>query len=195
MGKLWNQSDRLIALLVRTMLGERGIINILLMKWGFAQDALPFLDSWAKPTVLVVNLWIGVPVTMLMVTGILMNIPAELYESARIDGAGPFTIFRKITMPYMLFVTTPYLITNFISNVNNFGAIYFLTGGGPATLSYYKGAGKTDLLVTWLYKLTNDSKDYNLAASIGIIIFLISATISLITYRNSKAFTDEGGFQ
>ena len=69
----------------------------------------------------------------------------------------------------MLFITTPYLIANLIGNFNNFGVIYFLTGGAPSTLDYYKGAGKTDLLVTWLYKLTRDSKDYNLAAAIGII--------------------------
>ena len=45
----------------------------------------------------------------------------------------------------------------------------FLTGGGPSTLDYYKGAGKTDLLVTWLYKLTNDSNDYNLAATLSLV--------------------------
>ena len=184
-------------LVVSTMLGKNGIINVLLQQWGFITEPLPFLTSpnWARGTVIVVNMWVGIPVTMLMVSGILMNIPAELYECAKIDGAGPVMIFRKITFPYMLFITTPYLITNFISNVNNFGVIYFLTGGNPSTLDYYKGAGKTDLLVTWLYKLTKDSSDYNLAAAIGLVIFLISATFSLITYRRSKALKNEEGFQ
>lgn len=184
-------------LVVSTMLGERGIINILLQQWGFTTQALPFLTNelWAKCTIIVVNLWIGIPVTMLMTTGILMNIPADLYESARIDGANQFVQFVKITFPYMWFVTTPYLISNFIGNINNFSVIYFLTGGGPLTLDYYKGAGKTDLLITWLYKLTKDNGDYNLAATIGIIIFLISATSSLIVYSRSKALTNEEGFQ
>ncbi len=184
-------------LVVSTMLGKNGILNVLLEQWGFITEPLPFLTSpnWARGTVIVVNMWVGIPVTMLMVSGILMNIPAELYESAKIDGAGPVMIFRKITFPYMLFITTPYLITNFISNVNNFGVIYFLTGGAPSTLDYYKGAGKTDLLVTWLYKLTKDSSDYNLAAAIGLVIFLISAAFSLITYRRSKALKNEEGFQ
>lgn len=184
-------------LVVSTMLGERGIINILLQQWGFTTEALPFLTNelWAKCTIIVVNLWIGIPVTMLMTTGILMNIPADLYESARIDGANQFVQFVKITFPYMWFVTTPYLISNFIGNINNFGVIYFLTGGGPLTLDYYKGAGKTDLLITWLYKLTKDNGDYNLAATIGIIIFVISATSSLIVYSRSKALTNEEGFQ
>jgi arabinogalactan oligomer/maltooligosaccharide transport system permease protein len=182
---------------VSTMLGERGILNVLLQQWGFTASALPFLSNvtWARISVIVVNFWIGVPVTMLMVSGILMNIPAELYESARIDGAGPLVIFRKITFPYMLFVTTPYLISNLIGNFNNFSAIYFLTGGGPMTLDYYKGAGKTDLLVTWLYKLTADTNDYNLAATIGILIFIISATFTLITFQRSGSMKNEEGFQ
>ena len=171
-------------LVVSTMLGQNGIINVLLQNWGFTDGPLPFLTnaSWARGTVIIVNLWIGVPATMLMVSGILMNIPQELYESASIDGANPVQQFIKITFPYMLQITTPYLITNFIANINNFGVIYFLTGGGPQTLEYYKGAGKTDLLVTWLYKLTKDSNDYNLAATIGILIFIISATFSLVSY-------------
>ncbi|MBE5858824.1 MAG: sugar ABC transporter permease [Butyrivibrio sp.] len=182
---------------VATMLGERGIFNVLLQQWGFTTQALPFLSntSWARVSVIVVNFWIGVPVTMLMVSGILMNIPGELYESAKIDGAGPFTMFRKITFPYMWFVTTPYIISNLISNFNNFNTIYFLTGGAPNSLDYYKGAGKTDLLVTWLYKLTKDSNDYNLAATIGIIIFVISAVFTLISFSRSNAMKNEEGFQ
>lgn len=183
-------------LVVYTMLGERGIINVLLQQWGFTTSALPFLSdvTWARATVIVVNMWVGIPVTMLMVTGILMNIPAELYESARIDGANAFVQFVKITFPYMWFITTPYLISNLIGNFNNFGVIYFLTGGAPLTLDYYQ-AGKTDLLVTWLYKLTRDSKDYNLAAAIGILIFIFSAAFSLISYARSGSMQNEEGFQ
>ena len=184
-------------LVIRVMLNEHGAFNILLQDLGFTSSALPFLTNvtWARATVIIVNMWVGIPHTMLIATGILTNIPSELYESAKIDGAGPFKIFAKITMPYMLFITTPYLITNFISNINNFNAIYFLTGGGPATLEYFKGAGKTDLLVTWLYKLTVDSKDYCYAATIGIMIFVISATLSLVVYRRTGAYKNEEGFQ
>ena len=184
-------------LVINTMLGNNGIINVLLQNWGFTTEPLPFLTdaTWARCTVIVVNLWIGIPATMLMTSGILMNIPAEQYESAAIDGANPFQQFVKITFPYMLQVTTPYLITNFIGNINNFGVIYFLTGGGPNTLEYYKGAGKTDLLVTWLYKLTNESNDYNLAATIGILIFIISAVFSMITYARAGISKNEEALQ
>ena len=183
-------------LVVRSMLGERGIINVLLQQWGFTTQALPFLTNvtWARVTVIVVNMWIGIPVTMLMVTGILMNIPAELYESAKIDGANPVVQFIKITFPYMWFVTTPYLIANLVGNFNNFSVIYFLTAGSPLKMDYYQ-AGTTDLLVTWLYKLTKDSNDFNLAATIGIIIFIFSAVFSLISYTRSGAMKSEEGFQ
>jgi arabinogalactan oligomer/maltooligosaccharide transport system permease protein len=147
----------------------------------------------ARVTVIIVNMWIGVPYTMLISSGLLMNIPEDLYESARIDGANAFQQFTKITFPYIFFVTTPYLITTFVGNINNFNVIYFLTTGGPDSTDYYK-AGQTDLLVTWLYKLTVDSKDYNLAAVIGIIVFIICATGSLITFNMSKASKNEEEF-
>ena len=182
---------------IRLMLGENGAFNVMLMNAGIITSPLPFLTdpTWARVTVIIVNMWVGIPYTMLLTTGILMNIPNELYESARIDGAGGLMAYRKITLPYMIFVTTPYLIANFIENINNFSVIYFLTKGGPVSLQYFKGAGKTDLLVTWLYKLTKDSKDFNFAATIGIIVFVISAVFSLMVYRRSNAYKNEEGFQ
>ncbi len=145
--------------------------------------------------VIIVNMWIGVPYTMLMCSGILMNIPADLYESARIDGASPIRSFMKITLPYMLFVTGPYLITQFIGNLNNFNVIYLLSGGGPAIPDYAPTAKGADLLVTWLYRLTSENQDYKLAAIIGILTFVISAVFSLIVYNRSSAVKGEENFQ
>ena len=184
-------------LLMSQMLADSGVFNVLLRELGFIgqQEYVRFLtDPWlAKITVVVVNMWIGIPYTILITSGILMNIPEELYESARIDGAGPVVTFFKITMPYMLFVTTPYLIQQFIGNINNFNVIFFLTGGGPQNNNYYN-AGDTDLLVTWLYKLTMDRNDYNLAATIGILVFIICAAVSLITYNSTKSAKSEEEF-
>jgi arabinogalactan oligomer/maltooligosaccharide transport system permease protein len=146
-----------------------------------------------KVVVIIVNLWIGIPYTILITSGILMNIPADLYEAARIDGAKPVKQFMAITLPYMLFVTTPYLITQFIGNINNFNAIYFLTTGGPTTLDYYQG-GKTDLLVTWLFKLTVNEQDYNLASTIGILIFVICGFASLVTFNITSSANKEETF-
>lgn len=183
-------------LVMKTMLQPEGALNVLLRNTGVIDGSLPFLTNatWARVTVIVINLWLGAPYTMLISTGILMNIPTELYEAAQIDGANAATIFRKITLPYIMFVMTPSLITQFIGNVNNFNVIFLLTGGGPSTLEYYQ-AGKTDLLVTWLYKLTTGSKDYSYASVIGILVFIISAVISLLTYRQTPSYNNEEGFQ
>ncbi len=179
-------------LVMKNILAESGPLNILLQEWGLISQPLPFFTdpTWARVTVILVNLWIGIPYTMLITSGILMNIPADLYEAARIDGAPRGVIFRKITMPYVLYVTAPYLITQFIGNINNFNVIYFLTGGAPATLDYYQ-AGKTDLLVTWLYKLTVDSRDYSLASVIGILVFIVCSVFSLFTFRRTKSYSGE----
>ena len=185
-------------LIMRTMLQPDGVVNETLKSWGWISQSLPFWTNatWARVSVIVINLWVGIPFTIMQTTGVLQNIPSELYESARIDGAGKVTIFFKITLPYMLFVTTPYLITQFIGNINNFNVIYLLTKGAPATLAYHNGtAGKTDLLVTWLYKLTIDFKDYNYGAVIGILVFVLSAVFSLLAYRHTNAYKDEEGFQ
>ncbi len=183
-------------LLMNQMLQQNGAINILLSHITGSNVEIQWLNSspfMARMTVIIVNCWVGIPYTILSMSGILMNIPEDLYESARIDGASPVKTFTKITLPYMLFVTTPQLITQFVGNINNFNVIYLLTGGGPSTEEYYQ-AGKTDILVTWLFNLTMNSQDYGLAAAIGILVFIVCATISLIVYNNSKSMKDEEAF-
>ncbi|HWT74585.1 MAG TPA: sugar ABC transporter permease [Mobilitalea sp.] len=185
-------------LTMSTIFNASGPLNVILKDMGIisAGTTIPFLTNptLAKVTIILVNIWIGVPYTMLSTTGILSNIPKDLYEAAKVDGANAIVTFFKITLPYMLFVTTPSLITAFVGNINNFNVIFLLTGGGPASIEYYN-AGKTDLLVTWLYKLTLTNKDYNIGAVIGIIIFVILATLSLLTYRHTGSYKDEEAFQ
>lgn len=186
-------------LLMRSFLQDNGLLNGLLKKLGWI-ESLDTAPGWlsdpflAKVMVLVVNLWIGIPFTIMITTGILQNIPEELYEAAKMDGASTWTIFFKITMPYMIFVTTPYLIQTFIGNINNFNVIYLLTAGKPTNMNY-DNAGHTDLLVTWLYKLSLDFKEYNVASAIGILVFIITATFSLLVYRKSGSYNNEEEFQ
>ena len=181
-----------------TIFNANGPVNVMLRAIGLigATDSIPFFTNAtiAKITIIGINIWIGVPYTMLSTTGILQNIPSDLYEAARIDGATAPVIFRKITLPYMMFVMTPTLITSFTGNINNFNVIYLLTGGGPDSLDYYF-AGKTDLLITWLYRLTITQKDYNLGSVIGIMTFIVLAVTSLLTYHQTGAYKDEGAFQ
>ena len=182
-------------LLMRQLLGEFGPVMNLIEKMGGQRTNLFDSVAASRIMVIVINLWIGIPYSMLITSGILMNIPADLYESARIDGASKWTMFKKITLPYIMFVTGPYLITQFIGNINNFNVIFLLTGGGPMGLAGYDGgAGGTSLLVTWLYTMTGNS-NYKLASTLGILTFIVCSLVSLITYSKSSASKNEGDFQ
>lgn len=184
-------------LYVYKMFANDGLINSYLMKWGVISSYIPFWSNpiLAKVLIIVINLWIGIPYTMLITTGLLMNIPEDLYESARIDGANGFQMFRSITLPYMLFVTGPFLLTQFTGNLNNFNVIYLLTQGGPQSMALSNKAGYTDLLVTWLYKMTVNDTNYRMAAVLGIMVFVVTAVISLAVYGILPSVKDEEGFQ
>ena len=187
---------------VSKMFADNGIVNGFLLNMGWIDAPIKFWGdvTLARIMVIVINVWIGIPYLMLMATGILMNIPADLYESAKIDGAGPWKQFVKITLPYMLFVTGPYLLTQFTGNMNNFNVIYLLTGGAP-TMTDVSGVlgspGQTDLLVTWLFKMITASEPaaYNLASVIGIMVFVVVAGISLIVYNVMPSIQNEEDFQ
>ncbi len=184
-------------LYVSKMFAADGLINSTLMNWGWIKQPLPFWTdpTWAKCTIIVINVWIGIPYLMLIATGILMNIPADLYESARIDGANAFQTYMKITLPYMLFVTGPYLLTSFTGNINNFNVIYLLSQGKPLSVGLAGNAGSTDLLITWLYKMTVTDSNYKLAAVMGILVFVVCAVINLIVYNMIPSVKNEEDFQ
>ena len=193
------------------MFSDYGIINSICNKIGlvgFLQDIglvskglsfIPFLSKpgWANVMVLLINLWVGIPFQMLSATGILMNIPEDQLESAKIDGATERQIFRKITMPYVLFITGPSLVTAFIANINNFNVIYLLTNDYVTTNMSYanSNAKEVDLLITWLFTLTNDYSNYKMACVIGICVFVISASLTLLTFTRMIAGNREEEFQ
>lgn len=192
-------------LVMRNLFDINGPINSILQNMGVSKSinflgqpttldtVYPANVAVVRIMVIVINMWLGIPYTMLMTSGILMNIPADLYEAARVDGTSNVKMFFKITLPYVIFITTPYLISSFVGNINSFNTIFLLTGGGPEVTGYK--AGETDLLVTWLYKLTIEKGDFNTGSVIGIFTFIITATITLITYRRSKAYNEEDTFQ
>ncbi len=184
-------------LYVSKMFAADGLINSTLMNWGWIKEPLPFWTdpTWAKVTIIGINVWIGIPYLMLIATGILMNIPADLYESARIDGANAFQTYMKITLPYMLFVTGPYLLTSFTGNINNFNVIFLLSGGKPLSVGMAGNAGSTDLLITWLYKMTVTDSNYKLAAVMGILVFVVCAVINLVVYNLIPSVKNEEDFQ
>lgn len=182
-------------LIIRQMLQPEGAVNILLRNLGLIKDSLPFFTSvgWSRATVIIINMWVGIPYALLQITGILQNIPQELYDAAKVDGANPIMTFRKITLPYMLFVTTPYLITTFMGNVNNFNVIFLTSRGLPREVGMT--AGKTDLLITWLYKLTIENQYFDIGAVIGIMTFVTLGIISLLTFHYSGSNRNEEEFR
>lgn len=188
-------------LYVSKMFAKNGIVNGILMDLGWIKEALPFWTDpiWARVTVILINIWIGIPYLMLIATGILMNIPADLYESAKIDGANAWQQYMKITLPYMLFITGPYLLTSFTSNMNNFNVIFLLTGGAPTNAAASSAAGSvgyTDLLITWLFKITTGAEaQYYLASVVGIMVFVVVAVISLVVYNVLPSIKNEEDFQ
>lgn len=185
-------------LLVRNFFADGGIVNTICANIGLtgwlrdigliSTSYIPFLTApiWAHVMIILINIWVGVPYQMLIATGVLMNIPGEQLESAKIDGANPRQIFWHITMPYMLFVTGPTLVTDFVKNINNFNVIYLLTAGFFVTTNQAMAnsqAMETDLLVTWLFRLTQDYYNYKMASAIGIVVFILCAFFTLFAFN------------
>ncbi|MCR5153769.1 MAG: sugar ABC transporter permease [Lachnospiraceae bacterium] len=159
--------------------------------------AIGFLDMdagiKAKLIGLFVNAWISIPTSMLLATGILSNMNEDLYDAAAIDGANAWKQFTKITLPFVIFSTTPVLISTFVGNFNNFGIFYFLRNG-----LYNDGyflASDTDLLINWLYNLTYSNNYYAIGAAISLVIFIITSVISLSVYVRSNAYKKEDTYR
>ena len=192
-------------LYVSKMFAKNGIVNGVLLDLGWIKQAIDFWGSQEhnallpRVMVILINIWIGIPYLMLIATGILMNIPADLYESSRIDGANAWQQYTKITLPYMLFITGPYLLTSFTGNMNNFNVIYLLTGGAPTNAAASGASGSvgfTDLLITWLFKITTGAEaQYYLASVVGIMVFVVVAVISLVVYNVLPSIKNEEDFQ
>lgn len=186
-------------LVMRTFFDNYGPLQTLLENLHIISEGT-VLNLWkqeftARALIIFINMWVGIPYYMLLMSGLLINIPKDYYEAAKIAGASRWQQFQRITFPNILFMTTPTLITSFVNNINNFNVIWFLTQGGPANNEVSGTAGKTDILITWLYQLTQKTQDYNFGAAIGIIMFIISATLSLVIFRRSSSYKNEEAYR
>ena len=186
-------------LVMRTFFDNFGPLQTVLENVGIIAHGAT-LNLWqqeftARALIIFINMWVGIPYYMLLMSGLLINIPKDYYEAARIAGASRAQQFNRITFPNILFMTTPMLITSFVSNINNFNVIWFLTNGGPANDEVAGTAGKTDILITWLYQLTQKTQDFNFGAAIGIIMFVITAVLSLVIFRRSSSYKNEEAYR
>jgi ABC-type sugar transport system permease subunit len=159
------------------------VLGILGTLWNPGWFTDPF---WAKIGILMVNLWLGFPYMFLIITGALQSIPSDIYEAARVDGAGPLYQFRRLTLPLLLVSIGPLLIGSFAFNFNNFAIIDLYNAGGPPIPGAGTPAGYTDILISYTYRMAFGGargNDYGLAAAISIIIFIIVGAVTVFNFR------------
>ena len=159
----------------------------------------PFLDgvlipwktdpTWTKIALIMMQGWLGFPYLYVLTLGILQSIPNDLYEAAYIDGANGWQKFRSITFPMIMAVAAPTLISQYTFNFNNFNIIYLFNNGGPAVAG--SNAGGTDILVSWIYKLTMSSSQYAIAATITILLSIFVVGLALWQFRATKSFKND----
>ena len=170
------------------------INNLIVANGGQIIDFLGINSKWmARGIGFFVNAWLSIPSIMLLATGVLSNMNNDLYEAAEIDGASKFLQFRKITLPFVIFSTTPVLINQFIGNFNNFGVFFFLRS--DVLSDGYFLASDTDLLINWLYRMSIDNNYYAIGAAISLVIFAITSIVSISVYVKSSAYKKEDTFR
>lgn len=167
-----------------------GAINNSLLSF-FNISPIPWLTNanWTRLALLLIQGWLGFPYIFIVTTGTLQSIPEDLYEAATIDGASAFQKFRKITLPLVLYSMAPILITQYTFNFNNFNIIYLFNAGGPAVPG--STAGGTDILVSWIYKLTMQNSQYALAAALTILLSIFVIGLAVWQFRRTNSFKEE----
>ncbi|MBB5174341.1 sugar ABC transporter permease [Texcoconibacillus texcoconensis] len=170
-----------------------GAINrdILIPLFGMS-DGIPWLSDpfWTRTALIMIQTWLGFPFVFALFTGVLQSISSDWYEAADIDGANRWQKFKFITFPHVMFATAPLLIMQYSFNFNNFNIIYLFNEGGPAVRG--QTAGGTDILISWVYGLTFDNQQFNMAAAISIILGLLVATFAFFQFRRTRSFKEEG---
>ena len=157
---------------------------------GFFGEGLQIKnDPFVSKVVLIcIQGWLGSSYIFLLATGVLQSINKDLYEAADIDGASAFKKLIKITIPLVLFQTAPLLVGQYTFNFNNFNIIYLFNAGGPAVPS--STAGGTDILVSWIYKLTMQSGQYALAAALTLLLSVFVIGIAIWQFKRTKSFKE-----
>ncbi|WP_277678316.1 carbohydrate ABC transporter permease [Gracilibacillus dipsosauri] len=155
-------------------------------------DGIPWLSEpiYARTAVILIQTWLGFPFIFALFTGVLQSISKDWYEAADVDGGTRFQKFRYITFPHVMFATAPLLIMQYAQNFNNFNIIYLFNEGGPPVRN--QNAGGTDILISWVYKLTFDTNNYAMAAVISLIMGLIISGFAFYQFRQTKSFKEEG---
>ncbi|PAD76575.1 carbohydrate ABC transporter permease [Paenibacillus campinasensis] len=155
---------------------------------------IPWMSDpvWAKVTIIMIQVWLGFPFVFALFSGVLQSISNDWYEAADVDGGSRWNKFRHITLPHVLYATAPLLIMQYAGNFNNFNIIYLFNEGGPPVRN--QTAGGTDILISWVYKLTFENNNYKMAAAISIIMGLVVAIFAFFQFSRSRSFREEKMF-
>ncbi|MFE6159292.1 carbohydrate ABC transporter permease [Streptomyces sp. NPDC056486] len=159
---------------------DTGVLNSFLDTFGLG-GATPWLTSpgMALFSVILVNIWIGIPFNLVILYGGLQEVPKELYEAASLDGASAWRTFRSITLPLLKPVITVVLVLGFMSTVKILDLILALTDGGPAD--------STQTLGTLTYQNSFVQLDFGAGAVVGNVLILISAVFAVFYLRANRA--------
>ncbi|WP_370567518.1 ABC transporter permease subunit [Desemzia sp. RIT 804] len=180
---MFNDSAGAINTQVIPLINSLPLINIPAISW----KTDPY---WTKIAIISIQGWLGFPYIYVLTSGILQSIPEDWYEASIIDGASAIQKFRFITLPQIFAVAAPVFITQYTFNFNNFSMIYLFNEGGPGSVG--SGAGATDILISWIYKLTTGtSPQYNIASAITLIISAVVIFVSLLVFKRTRAFEME----
>ncbi|MCQ9180831.1 sugar ABC transporter permease [Streptomyces sp. IBSBF 2953] len=156
---------------------ESGVVNYALHMVGV--DPVGWLTSpdWALTSVIVANIWIGIPFNLVILYSGLQNVPAELYEAASLDGAGAWQQFRRITFPLLRPVSAITLLLGLVYTLKVFDLIWIMTKGGPGDAS--------STLATWSYQLGFGTllPRFGPGAAVGNILILIALVFGLLYIR------------
>jgi len=188
----WAIPAMISMLVFRNLFLQRGAVNRMLIDIGLVDSAIPFLGNagWARAVLIIVNVWLGFPYAMALISGILSSVNQEMYEAADIDGANSWQKMTKLTVPTVLSSVAPLLILSVTFNFNNFGIVFFVTEGGPLNPRYLV-AGSTDILISWIYKLTLEQRMFNYAGAMSVLIFVVVASVAAWNLSRTRAFKED----
>jgi raffinose/stachyose/melibiose transport system permease protein len=183
------------AYLWQYMYAPTGPINSLFETLGLQSFIRDWLGdpSIVLNSIIVVVIWQFAGYSMVIYLAGLEGVPKELIEAAEIDGASPLKSFTQIKLPLVVRTLGPLLVASIAMALNNFGAIYLLTGGGPTFSNSNGNAGATDILISYTYKLAFNSaggNNYGLASALSILNFILVGLISIYGLRKMKTMEE-----
>ncbi|WP_433469483.1 carbohydrate ABC transporter permease [Spirillospora sp. CA-128828] len=156
---------------------DSGVVNSALSLAGIGPVNWLTSPDWSLASVIIANIWIGVPFNLVMLYSGLQNIPVQLYEAAALDGAGGWRQFWSITLPLLRPVTAITLLLGLVYTVKVFDIIWIMTKGGPA--------GSSATLATWSYRLGfgNTLPAFGPGAAVGNLLIVVTLIAGLVYLR------------